>query len=32
MYRLLDFLRSDLFLSLACGFALGLAGIAMVRI
>jgi hypothetical protein len=31
MTRLLTFFRSDLFLSLAGGFALGIAGIAMVR-
>ncbi len=31
MNRLLNFVRSDLFLSLAGGFALGLAGMAVVK-
>jgi len=31
MNRLFDFVRSDLFLSLAGGFALGLAGMALVK-
>ena len=31
MTRILAFFRSDLFLSLAGGFALGIAGIAMIR-
>ncbi|MFC4291292.1 hypothetical protein ACFOWX_02570 [Sphingorhabdus arenilitoris] len=31
MNRLVDFIRSDLFLSLAGGFALGLAGIAFIN-
>ena len=31
MTRLFNFLRSDLFFSLAGGFALGLAGMAMVK-
>jgi hypothetical protein len=31
MARLIAFFRSDLFLSLAGGFAIGIAGIAMIR-
>lgn len=31
MYRLISFVRSDLFLSLMGGFALGLAGMALVK-
>ncbi|NJM50322.1 MAG: hypothetical protein HC843_05055 [Sphingomonadales bacterium] len=31
MNRLIDFIRSDLFLSLVGGFALGLAGIAFIK-